>query len=295
MAPSIWTGAISFGLVQVPVRLLPATKSRDVSFNQLEEGSGSRIRYKKISENSGEEVTSERIVKGYEIAKDRYVIVSSDELAMLAPKAAHTIEIEEFVDLADIDPVYFEQPYYLVPEEKGSKPYTLLVDAMEELGKVAIGRVVIRSKERLVVIRPRGSMLYLETMRYADEVLDHSGLVKDPGVELSEREKTMALQLVQSLAAEEFDVAKYRDQYREQLLDLIERKASGEEIVARAVVEETTEVLDLVAALEESLARARSARDRHPSTAEKAASGSGDSVPGDSGDRGDGESAKRTA
>src|SRR6185437_7273989 len=154
MPSAIWTGSISFGLVQVPVKLVSATKSRDVSFNQLEEGTGARIRYRKVSDATGEEVTADRIVKGYEISKGRYVVVEADELASLAPKASHTIDIEEFVDLSEIDPVFFEQPYYLMPDEKGKKAYRLLVEAMSDLQKVAIGRIVIRAKERLVAIRP---------------------------------------------------------------------------------------------------------------------------------------------
>jgi DNA end-binding protein Ku len=264
MPSSIWTGAISFGLVQVPVRLVTATKNRDVSFNQLEEGTGSRIRYKKVSDQSGEEVPADKIVKGYEISKGRYVVVEADEIAALQPKAAHTIEIEEFVDLDQIDPIYFEQPYYLAPDPKGAKPYELLVEAMTELNKVAIGRVVLRSKERLVAIRPLDGVLCIETMRYSDEVMARDALRPDD-VELSDRERTMAKQLVESLASDKFDPDKYHDEYREQLLDLIERKASGEEIVAPAPTEAPAKVLDLVSALEASLAKAASAKDRHPS------------------------------
>jgi DNA end-binding protein Ku len=274
---AIWTGAISFGLVQVPVRLVGATKSRDVSFNQLEEGTGARIRYKKVSDATGEEVPAERIQRGYEISKGRYVVVEPTEIESLRPKAAHTIEIEEFVDLDDIDPLYFEQPYYLVPDAKGVKPYKLLVEAMTELNKVALGRVVMRSKERLVAIRPLDGMLVIETMRYADEVLSRDGLVpSDEEVELSERELTMARQLVSSLASEEFQPEKYHDEFREQLLDLIERKAAGEEIVAEPEVEAPAKVLDLVAALEASLAKAETAKDRHPSVAARRAAGDGD-------------------
>src|SRR5258705_6461397 len=144
MPSAIWTGSISFGLVQVPVRLVTATRSRDVSFNQLEEGTGARIRYKKVSDSTGEEVPADRIQKGYEISKGRYVVVEAEELASLAPKASHTIDIEEFIDLSEIDPVYFEQPYYLLPDEKGKKAYRLLFDAMSELSKAAIGRTVLR-------------------------------------------------------------------------------------------------------------------------------------------------------
>jgi DNA end-binding protein Ku len=268
MPSAIWTGSISFGLVQVPVRLVGATKSRDVSFNQLEEGTGARIRYKKVSDATGEEVPPERIKRGYEISKGRYVMIEPDELDVLRPKGSHAIEIEEFVDLDEIDPLYFEQPYYLVPDARGVKPYKLLVEAMTELNKVAIGRIIVRSKERLVAIRPVDGMLCIETMRYADEVLPRTDLVPDDGdVELSEREVAMARQLVESLAAERFEPEKYHDQYREQVLDLIERKAAGEEIVAEPLVEPPAKVLDLVAALEASLSKAQGAKERHPSVA----------------------------
>lgn len=271
MPSAIWTGAISFGLVQVPVRLVTATRSKDVSFNQLEEGTGARIRYRKVSEASGEEVPADRIQRGYEVAKGQYVVVEPDEIEALRPKGTHTIEIEEFVDLSEIDPIYFEQPYYLVPDERGAKPYTLLVDAMREANKIALGRVVLRSKERLVAIRPLDGVLCVETMRYADEIVPGEDVVppEEAEVELSERERTMARQLVESLAADGFEPAKYHDTYREQLLDLIHRKAAGEEIVTESEAEPPAKVLDLVAALEESLAKAESARARHPSAARR--------------------------
>jgi DNA end-binding protein Ku len=265
---AIWSGSVGFGLVQVPVRLVTATRSRDVSFNQLEEGTGARIRYKKVSDATGEEVTPDRIQKGYEISKGRYVVVEAEELASLAPKASHTIDIEEFVDLAEIDPVYFEQPYYLVPDDKGKKAYRLLVDAMDELKKVAIGRIVIRAKERLVAIRPLDGLLCVETMRYADEVVARDGLAPED-VEVAEREITMARQLIESLAVDHFEPEKFRDEYREQVLDLVERKAAGEEIVAQPAAEAPAKVLDLVAALEASLEKAAGARERHPSASEK--------------------------
>jgi DNA end-binding protein Ku len=242
MPSAIWTGSISFGLVQVPVRLVGATKSKDVSFNQLEEGTGARIRYKKVSDQTGEEVPPDKI----------------------KPKGSHAIEIEEFVDLDDIDPVYFEQPYYLAPDAKGMKPYKLLVDAMTEMNKVAIGKIIVRSKERLVAIRPLDGVLVVETMRYADEVLPVD-VHKPEDVELTDRERQMARQLVESLAVDEFMPEKFRDEYREQVLDLIEKKAAGEAIVAEPEVEAPAKVLDLVAALEASLAKADTAKDRHPS------------------------------
>jgi DNA end-binding protein Ku len=253
------------------VRLVGATKSRDVSFNQLEEGTGARIRYKKVSDATGEEVPAERIKRGYEISKGRYVMIEPDELDVLRPKGSHAIEIEEFVDLDEIDPLYFEQPYYLVPDKRGMKPYMLLVEAMKELNKVAIGRIVVRSKERLVAIRVIDDMLCIETMRYADEVIARDDLIPEEDVELTERERAMARQLVESLAVDEFQPEKFHDEYREQVLDLIERKTAGEEIVSEPVVEPPARVLDLVAALEASLAKADTAKDRHPTGAAKAA------------------------
>jgi DNA end-binding protein Ku len=253
---AVWTGSISFGLVTVPVKLTPATKSRDVSFNQLEEGTGSRIRYRKVSEQTGEEVTADQIVKGYEIEKGRYVIVDKPELDALAPKASHTIEIEDFVDLAEIDPIYFDTPYYVLADEKAAKPYRLLVEAMESLQKVAIGRVVIRAKERLVAIRPVDGMLCVETMHYADEIVDRARLDQPAAdIEVSEKELAMARQLVETLAAD-FEPGKYHDEYREQLLELIEKKAAGQEIVAQPTPEAPAKVLDLMAALQASLDRA---------------------------------------
>ncbi len=256
MPTTIWTGSISFGLVTVPVKLTPATKSRDVSFNQLEEDTGSRIRLRRISEQTGEEVPPNKIVKGYEIEKGRYVVVEKSELDALAPKASHTIEIEDFVDLDEIDPIYFDSPYYVLPDEKAQKPYKLLVDAMIRLQKVAVGRVVIRAKERLVAIRPLDGMLCVETMRYADEVVAREKLEGLPGddVEVSERELAMATQLVETLSGD-FEPEKYHDEYREQVLELIDQKAAGQEIVAQPEPEAPAKVLDLMAALEASLKR----------------------------------------
>ena len=173
-------------------------------FHQLEEGTGSRIRLPRVSEQTGEEVTNDRIVKGYELEKDKYVIIEAEEIASLKPKATRQIEIEDFVDLSDIDPVFFEQPYYLIPDKDNAKAYRLLAEVMEDLGKVAIGRFVLRSKEALVAIRPVDGTLVLETMRFADEVLaiDREQPLAEPASEPTEREKEMARQLVNSLTAE---------------------------------------------------------------------------------------------
>lgn len=256
MPSAIWSGTVGFGLVSVPVKLVSAVRSKDVRFHQLEEGTGSRIRYRRVSEASGEEVPNERIVRGYEISPGQYVVVEGEELEAFAPKASRTIEIEDFVDLQEIDPVYFEQPYYLVPDRAAAKPYRLLVEAMTELQKVAVGRIVLRAKEHLVAIRPLDGALCIETMRYADEVIPVQSLegLPEGDVEPTERELTMARQLIDALSTD-FEPDKYHDQYREQLMDLIERKAAGEEIVAEPLVEEPAKVVDLMAALEASLAR----------------------------------------
>ncbi len=256
MPSAIWTGTIGFGLVNVPVKVVSATKNRDVRFNQLEEGTNARIRYRKVSDQTGEEVPNDKIVKGYEVAPGQYVVMEDEEMKALAPKASRTIEIEDFVELDQIDPVYFENPYYLAPDADAAKAYKLLVTAMTELRKVAIGRLVMRSKESLVAIRPVDGVLCMETMRYADEVLPTEGIVPDADVgEPSQRELDMAEQLIEALASD-FEPDKYSDQYREQVLDLIQRKAAGEEIVAEPTVEDKGKVLDLMAALEQSLARA---------------------------------------
>jgi len=270
---TIWSGNISFGLVTVPVKLVSAVRSKDVRFNQLEEGTGARIRYRRVSEATGEEVPNERIQKGYEIASGQYVVVDNDELEKLTPKASHTIEISDFVDLEQIDPIYFEQPYYLVPDRAAERPYRLLIEAMTDLQKVAVGKIVLRAKEHLVAIRPVDGALCIETMRHADEVIPLESLEEIPrgdDVAPSEKELDMARQLIEALAAG-FEPDKYHDEYREQLLGIIEKKAAGEEIVAEPLVEEPAKVVDLMAALEASLARAGKGGDQAAARPAKAA------------------------
>jgi DNA end-binding protein Ku len=257
MPRAIWSGAISFGLVNVPVKLVAAVQPKDVRFNQLEAGTGQRVRQKRVSSVTGEEVPYDQIVKGYEIAPDQYVVVTPEELAALDPKATRTIDIEDFVELAQIDPLYYEHAYYLVPETAGRKAYVLLRETMRRTGKVGIGRVVLRTKQYLAVIRPREQALVLETLYYADEVVDESSLELPTDVELSERELDIARQLVESLATD-FDPTRYRDTYREEVLALIEAKAAGRQVVTQIpAAEEEGEVVDLMAALERSLAAVR--------------------------------------
>ncbi|HEX2046602.1 MAG TPA: Ku protein [Acidimicrobiales bacterium] len=254
MPRPIWSGAISFGLVNVPVKIFSATSSKDVRFHQLDGKSKSRIKQKRVSMATGEEVPYEDIVKAYEIAPDNYVTITPEELEALDPKATKTIDIEDFVDLDQIDPVYYERPYYLVPDKGGQKAYALLRNAMRETNKVGIARVVLRTKQYLAAIRPKDDALVMETMLFADEVnpLDELDL-PGPDVDVTEREEKMARSLIDSLSTD-FNPEKYHDEYRERVLELIEQKASGQEIVVEEAAEEAPRVVDLMAALEASLA-----------------------------------------
>jgi DNA end-binding protein Ku len=258
---SIWTGAISFGLVNVPVKLYSAVSKKTVRFHQLHEKDGVRIQQKRVCPADGEEVSYDQIVKGYEITPDQYVVVTPEELEAIEPRKTKTIDIEDFVDLEDIDPIFYDHPYYLLPGTGAAKPYKLLVTAMEDAGKVAIARVVIRQKEQLVAIRPTGDILTMETMNFADEVIPHDRFDEAPGadVDTNKREVDMARQLIESLAAE-FDPSKYADTYRERVLELIEQKAEGKEIAVQPT-EEPQEVPDLMAALEASVNAARQNRE----------------------------------
>jgi DNA end-binding protein Ku len=255
MPRSIWTGAISFGLVTVPVKLYSAVSRKSVRFHQLNRETGVRIQQKRVDPTTGEEVPYEDLVKGYEIAPDRYVVVEPGELEALDPKKTKTIDIEDFVELGEIDPIFYDHPYYLAPGVGGAKPYRLLLEAMRETGKVAIARVVIRSKEQLVAIRPSGDVLQMATMVFADEIVPPERLDDLPDadeVELKDREIAIAKQLVESLAAD-WEPERYRDSYREEVLALVERKAAGEEIAVQPAVEETAPVPDLMSALKASL------------------------------------------
>jgi DNA end-binding protein Ku len=257
MPRSIWRGAISFGLVNVPVKLYSAVSKKTVRFNQLHEADGARIQQKRVCTKDGEEVPFEDIVKGFEISPDRYVVITPDELEALDPKKTRTIDIEDFVDLDEIDPLYYEHPYYLAPDTGAAKAYKLLLAALKETNKVAIARVVIRSKEYLTAIRPAGDVLTMETMLFSDELINPDQIedLPDQDVKATDREVEMARQLIESLATE-FDPTRYRDEYRERVLELIEQKAEGREIALQPEPEAPTEVPDLMAALEASLAAA---------------------------------------
>jgi DNA end-binding protein Ku len=271
MPRAIWSGAISFGLVNIPVKLYSAVSKKTVRFHQIDAESGGRVRQKRVGPD-GEEIPYEQIVKGYEIGPDRYVTISPEELEALEPQKTRTIDIEDFVDLEQIDPIYYDHPYYLAPDTGASKAYRLLVDAMEDSGKVAVARVVLRSKEHLVAIRPRDGALAMETMLFADEVIPAESLEElaagDGDIQTSDRELAMANQLIDSLASD-FEPGKYRDEYRERVLDLIERKAQGETIVIEEPEAEPEKVPDLMAALEASIASAKKPAKKKSASAKK--------------------------
>jgi DNA end-binding protein Ku len=256
MPRSIWTGAISFGLVNVPVKLYSAVSSKSVRFHQLHAEDGGRIKQKRVCSQDGEEVPYEEIVKGYEIGPDRYVIITPEELESLDPKASRTIDIEDFVELDEVDPIYFDHPYYLAPATGAAKSYRLLHQAMLDSGKAAVARMVMRQKQYLCALRAmEDGAMALSTMNYGDEVVDPETIDElDAAAEAdaSDREVAMARQLIDSLTTE-WDPAKYHDTHRERVVELIERKAAGEEITVQPE-EEPEQVPDLMAALEASLA-----------------------------------------
>ncbi|MDH4365573.1 MAG: Ku protein [Acidimicrobiia bacterium] len=262
MPRAIWSGAISFGLVSIPVKLFSAINHKNVSFNQLDSATNSRIRQKRVNAE-GEEVPYDRIVKGYEVAKDSYVIVTDEELAALAPKASRMIDISDFVDGAEIDPVFYDSPYYLVPEELARKSYVLLCRAMEESNRVAIATFVMRTKQYLVAIRPVDGALMMSTMVYADEVVSPAeipGLEELADVTATEAELALADQLIDSLSSD-FEPERYQDNYRLQVLDLLEAKANGQVTSVEAVPAAADDgVIDLLAALEASVNAAKEAR-----------------------------------
>ncbi|HEX5853147.1 MAG TPA: Ku protein [Solirubrobacteraceae bacterium] len=273
MPRAMWTGAISFGMVTVPVKLYSALDRKSVRFHQLSGKTGVRVAQKRVDPTTGEEVPYAEIVKGYEIAPERYVVIEPGELETLQPKKTKTIEIEDFVELSQIDPVYYDHPYYLAPGPGGSKPYRLLLEAMRKTGKVAIARVVIRSKEQLVAIRPVGEALGMATMIFADEILPADRvdeIAEAAEVKTTMRELDIAKQLVESLAGD-FEPEKYSDTYRADVLALIERKAQGKHIAVQPEPEEVAAPApDLMSALKASLDAVR-AREGGASNGRKAA------------------------
>lgn len=260
MARATWSGAISFGLVSVPVQLFTAVRSHAVRFRQLHEGTNAPVVQKRVDAETGDEVPYDEIVKGYEVGDDRYVVVDPDELKALDPDASRLIDIHDFVEQAEIDPVYYDRPYYLTPNgEAATKSYRLLTEAMERSGKVAVASFVMRNKAYLAAIRARDGLLVLSTMHYADEVVDPAELDVDEAleqVEVRDREIGMAEQLIDSLSTS-FDPDAYEDEYQGRVREFLEAKADGQHVEMPEPERETGTVVDLVSALEQSLRRAR--------------------------------------
>ena len=259
MARAIWSGSISFGLVSVPVKAFSAVRDHSVHFNQLEKKTGARINYKKVSDKTGKEVPGDEIQSGYEIASGKYVVVEDEELDKLKPRTSRTIDISDFVDLHQIDPIYYERTYWLGPDgEAAERPYRLLLAAMEDEGKAGIGTVVMRKKQYLAAIRPLDGALAMSTMRFADEVVPQKDIDALPGkgAKPDPKELKLASQIIGSLATE-WDPTRYHDTYTEELKRLIEAKAKGKKIVVEEEAPATDNVLDLMQALEASLAAAK--------------------------------------
>ena len=266
MPRAIWSGSISFGLVNIPIKLYSAVSRKQVAFHQIDARTGARVKMKRVSAADGSEVPYEQIVKGYELSPEHYVLIEPGDLEGIDPESTHTVDIEEFIDLADIDPIFFDTPYYVAPAKTAEKPYALLVRAMEAQGKVGIARFVMRTKQYLAALRPKDGKLLLSTMIFADEVApveEVTELASMDDVKVSDKELAMASQLIESLSTD-FEPERFRDEYRDRVLELIERKAEGQPALVPAPAAKEAGVVDLMAALEASVADARKARKRHP-------------------------------
>lgn len=264
MARAIWSGSISFGLLNVPVKLYSAVARRNIALREIRESDSARIKHRLFADGTDEEVPRDKIVKAFELTTGNYVPLSKDELDAMAPEKTRAVDVVDFVDIEEIDPMYFNSPYYLGPADGAEKAYSLLAAAMESAGKAAIARFVFRNKEQLAALRASDGVLTLTTMRFADEVVPPDQLddvLPSSKPKVAKKEQEMAEQLIESLSTK-FKPDDYRDEYREQLLQLIERKAEGKEIVTpEAEAPKATKAPDLMAALEESIA---AVKDRKP-------------------------------
>ncbi len=272
MARPVWTGSISFGMVSIPIRLMPAVKKKSISFNQIDDQTMSRVRYRKVSEATGEEVATEHIVKGYDMGAENYILITDDDLAPLAPAKSKEIGLETFVPADDLNPLMFDASYLIVPD-KTPKPYALLATAMAGSGRVGIGRFVMRQKEYLAAIRSDGTYLTLSTLVFPDELVDIGtvdGFEALDDVEISDKELLMAKSLVEALS-EDFQPSEYRDEYRLAVEKIIEQKAAGQTPVFEDAPAAKAKVIDLASALEASLREAKEARASHPSATSAAA------------------------
>jgi DNA end-binding protein Ku len=250
MASSVWKGQLTFGLVSMPVRLTTAARAETISFNQLHKSDGSRIKQMIYCQSEDKPIPRTEIVKGYEYEKDRYVIVTDEEIKKVAPKTARIMEIQEFVKAADVDPVYLESSYYMAPEDGGEKPYTLLFEALRETGYYGIAKVAMHNREHVVILRPAQKGIVLHTMYYNDEVRAGDAYRTDSSV-VKEKELNLAKMLIESLQAE-FEPQKYHDAYRDNLKTMIEAKIAGENVV-ETPQPHVAPVIDIMEALKKSL------------------------------------------
>jgi len=255
---SIWSGSISFGLVNIPVKLVTAVRDKSIHFNMLSPDGKSRLRRKLYSPETGKDFEYDQTVRGYEIAPDQYVIVKDEELEKLRPEKSRRLDIQEFVELSKVDPIFYDSTYYVAPDEGGAKAYALLVNAMKRTKRIALARFVMRDRQYLAAIRPSEGALVLHTMRYADEIVPVSDLGELPGSsDLPKKELEVAESLIEALEGD-FDPSQYHDEVRERLEKLIEAKSAGQEIVIAASDErEGPPVLDLMDALKKSLDKAK--------------------------------------
>jgi len=251
-----WKGALSFGLVSVNVGLYSAVEDHDIGFRQIDRETHKRVRYRKVAEGTDDEVTADRIVKGYELAPGQYVLVEPEELAALAPEKSSTIAIHDFVDIAEIDPIYFDSSYYLAPEKGAEKPYRLLRDAMAQSGRVAIAEFVMRQRQHLAAVRADEHALVLTTLHFADEIRDVERTLPEapPSEPFSGRELDLAKSLIDQMTVA-WEPAQYRDTYRDRVEELVRAKAEGSEIAVTAEEEPKAPVLDLMEALQRSVDR----------------------------------------
>lgn len=262
---AIWKGAITFGLITIPVRLFSAVQEKGLKFHMLHGEDGGRIRYKRECSICGKEVAWDDIVKGYEYSKDHYVTFTEEELAALEVDSIHAIDVVAFVPLTAIDPIYFNKTYYVAPDAAGLKAYRLLADALEAEGQVGIAKVALREKEQLATVRLKDDVFVLETMHWPDEIRVPEFEELDRRVEVRDAEVKMARQLVQQLSSD-FEPDQFQDEYRTALEDLVEKKVAGQEVtVAAAPEEEPTKVVDLMEALKASVEEAKKSRKSRPS------------------------------
>ena len=267
---SIGSGAISFGLVSIPVKLYVATSSQAPSFHLLHAKCGNRIRQQRVCPVDNEVVERDQLVTGYEFAKDQYVRITDDELKALEGEASEAIEISEFVPLSKVDPIYFERSYYLGPDKGGEKAYRLLTDTMTQVGKVALAKFVMRGKENLVIVRAAQKGLMMHTMYFANEVRNFDEIPKGESAKITGAETSLAIRLIDELSNDEFEPEKYHDEYSERVLNLVNEKAEGKEITLAQPVAQRGQVIDLMAALKESLEKT-GPRQKRPAVSAKQA------------------------